>query len=249
MRVQPLNLTLMLLLLISAASASTSPSVPFVSNGNLVVIVVVGDEAPVTDVMLGAEVAAYLRQYAINSASRIGRLASEVDITDGEVYVLIGLPANNPTVVQALGLQRGEGFDGPFLSLSGKIQVISGATQSDLETAVDLFITGTRNHGAVIRDGNNIDVQAEEEAVAALEPVEQPAEALADAIPEVGSEQPPAPTVEECETETFCKDGMLHTRNTDCREQLTKVCAHGCEEGVCRKNLFLRFLEWLMFWN
>lgn len=232
----------MTLLLVSGAFAVQ----PFVQNGEIVATIVVGEEAPSTDVILGSQVGIYLQQFADEVRTGLAVTSDDISSLRSGTFILIGTPDNNPWVEEVLA---GAEPEGPYLDLSGNVMVITGRTNADVSTAARLFTEGRTSYGDLVLEEPVQESQPEPEVTQEPEPVEpvvvsQPAETIQ-----------PETTVESntCTPTVYCKQGAVTQRFADCRTEMLEYCPNGCLEGVCKRSGFTSFFsslfDALTFWN
>lgn len=234
---RPLTLLIACLLLAAPALASE----PFVSDGRVVAKIVVGADAPADDVILGAQIAAYLQTFATEYETGVATTSDGVDVDDGRTYILIGMPQNNPLVAETL---EGEP-DGPYLRMLGDVMVVSGGTQSDVSEAAGMFARGRRSAGTLtVPDARVTEVIDD---VADEEPEAERAESEPDAtVVANGSAAAPEPT---CEPRAYCSGDAVQSVAADCSERAVEFCPHGCDGGVCKPSLLSRLWSRLAFWR
>ena len=239
-------LPLLFLLLVPFVLADEAS--PFVRGSTLVSVIVVGDDAPPTDVILGVDVVSYLGQFADYAAPGLSKTSSQVDLDDAGVYILIGTPENNPLVAEVLG---GVSPKGPYLSLDGDIMVISGRTDGDVQTAVELFRSGQRDYGSLegslpANGGEEPEEEPETEPTSTYRPWEKPSTATETG--DDGSDDLVEPADGDCLPELFCSGNVLKQRRSDCTVKSVEYCSDGCEAGKCKTSFFSKIIDLLFGW-
>ena len=234
----------LLVLLIPLAAAQA----PFVQDGRIVATIVVGESAPATDVILGAEVASYLQRSATEVAFGIAATSADISLSHPTPLILIGTPQNNPLVADQLGVLSDSALAGPVIDLRGDRLVLSGRTQDDVRTAVLGFIQGhePRNTQPAQPDPVAQEVVFDEPVIE--QPVAQ----------EVVFDEPVQPQTQEpvvaCDPVRYCRGAEIITVNAQCDEVVLRVCDGLCRDGECllvetRPTAWQRFVSVIAFWR
>lgn len=234
-------------LLILIAAPLAIAQVPFVEDGRITATIVVGADAPATDVILGAQVASYLQQYAAQVTTGLAATTDMISYDHPQPLILIGTPENNPFVADYLD-SSSQGFSGPIVRLDGSRLVLSGRDAQEVQSATNAFMQGTMRLGTV--NGAGSPVRPENVPVVVGQQETEPIRSQDIILP---IQEELRNTTQECAPERFCRGADIMTYNADCQEVVLRTCEGLCNDGMCveqeRPSFFRRILSALAFWR
>ncbi len=251
---------LVLLIILMVPFAASLEQDPFVSDGEIKATIVLGDNADVQDIISGTEVSSYLQSFATTFRSGLSVQESDVDFTDGRVYIIIGLKEN----VDYLSVLFGDSEPkSAYIGSFDNVWVISGSSQDEVSKATEEFISGTRNLGllesSADEDNSNEDTDNAGSADNAADSDESLEETVEDEIIAVINDSEDnnislpgfIDEKEQCAVSYSCdEDGdEIIKVNSNCKETVVEICPYGCSDGKCTKPFFSRLIDWLIFWN
>lgn len=234
---------ILVLLMLPLAAAQA----PFVQDGRIVATIVVGESAPATDVILGAEVASYLQRFATEVTFGLAVTSADISLSHNAPLILIGTPENNPLVADQLGVFSNNALSGPVIELSGDRLVLSGPTDAHVRAATQWFIQGrTSTPDQPVRTQPVTSPPRTPAPEPVVEPEPQAPPAFVGELP-----QEAAP---ECEPVRYCRGADIIVSNAECDEVVLTTCSGLCRDGECvfiesRPTAWQRFVSALAFWR
>ncbi len=218
---------------------------PFVEDGRIVATIVVGEQAPATDVLLGAEVAAYLQRFATEVTYGLAVTSADITLAYNAPLILIGTPENNPLVQDLLGVSRNTDLSGPLVEIRGDRLVLSGPTDADVRVATQSFVAGRTSLGS------SAPVPTIPSAPPQVTPPEVAPEPQA---PPVFVGETPEEVLPECEPTRYCRGADIMVTNAECEQVVLTTCSGLCRDGECvfveqRPTAWQRFVSTIAFWR
>jgi len=215
---------------------------PYVQDGRIVATIVVGEDAPATDVILGAQVASYLQRFATEVRFGLAVTTREIPFSHNAPLILIGTPEDNPFVADQLDIFSNTDLSGPLVVEQGNRLVLTGRNDAEVEQAADAFVSGRRSLGTLPRQQL---------------PIISPPESLPEVVSEPSAPvfvEPTQPRLPECEQARFCRGADVMVINTECQEVVHSTCPGLCRDGECvvsasKPSFWKRFVGALAFWR
>lgn len=228
-----------LLIILVLSLALVAAGEPFVQEGSIEYRIVADTGQ---DVIHGTNIVTWMQQQATNQPPN--NLATTSEQATSGPFIIIGTPSNNQLAKEALGEQEPVGA---YLGFAGEDYLISGASSSDVEQAVEAFLEGERVLGELTTPTPAVDEPVVNEP---QEPNETPQpNTTTNTTEPVTNTTTNNQTLEECEQRTYCDENTVREQQTNCSTKLVEYCPHGCTDATCNQGFFERIWSAIVFWR